>query len=128
MRVQRLVTILVLLALMLPASPARAAGVVGICDETHLRAALAGGGTVTFSCSGTIGLTAQITIGADTTLDGNGQTVSIFGNFVVRMFMVPAGSSLTLRHLSLVGGQASHGSGGAIYNLGSLLVADIAFA
>src|SRR5271169_3341774 len=40
------------------APAARAGGVVSVCDETHLRAALAGGGTVTFTCSGTITVTA----------------------------------------------------------------------
>jgi hypothetical protein len=34
------------------ALPAQAGGVVSTCDETHLRSALSGGGTVTFACSG----------------------------------------------------------------------------
>ena len=49
MRPKHLVTILVLLVLAATASPAHAGGVVSICDEAHLLAALAGGGTVTFS-------------------------------------------------------------------------------
>ena len=65
-----LVTVLVMLALMLPASPAHAGGIVSVCDQAHLLAALAGGGTVTFSCSGTITLTTEITIAADTTING----------------------------------------------------------
>ena len=63
-----------LLMLAAPATPAHAGGVVSVCDEAHLRAALAGGGTVTFSCSGTITLTATIRILADTTIDGTGQS------------------------------------------------------
>ena len=59
MRTKHLVAILVLLALAVPASPAHAGGIVSVCDEAHLLAALAGGGTVTFSCSGTITLTAE---------------------------------------------------------------------
>ena len=62
MRPKHLVTILVLLALAAasaPSAPAHAGGVVSVCDEAHLLAALAGGGTVTFSCSGTITLTAD---------------------------------------------------------------------
>ena len=59
MRPKYLVIILVLLALAVPASPAHAGGVVSVCDEAHLLAALAGGGTVTFTCSGTITLTAR---------------------------------------------------------------------
>lgn len=38
---------------------------VTICDEAHLLAALAGGGTVGFACSGTISLTAEIVIAAE---------------------------------------------------------------
>lgn len=54
MRIKHLVVIVALLAVgMLPA-PAHAEGVVTVCDEAHLLAALAGGGTVTFACSGTI--------------------------------------------------------------------------
>ena len=48
MRYKYLVTILVLLALALAASPAHAGGIVSMCDEAHLLTALAGGGTVTF--------------------------------------------------------------------------------
>ena len=91
MRTKHLVAILVLLALALPASPAHAGGVVSVCDEAHLLAALAGGGTVTFSCSGTITLTAEIMIAADTTIDGSGQTVTISGNNAVRVFTVNQG-------------------------------------
>ena len=87
MRTKHLVAILVLLALAVPASPAHAGGVVSVCDEAHLLAALAGGGTVTFTCSGTITLTAEITIAADTTIDGSGQTVTISGNNAVRVFL-----------------------------------------
>ena len=82
MRPKHLVTLLVLLALAVASAPtpAQAGGIVSVCDEAHLLAALAGGGTVTFSCSGTITLTADITIAADTTIDGSGQTVTISGN------------------------------------------------
>ena len=92
MRTKIFVAILVLLALALPASPAHAGGIVSICDEAHLLAALAGGGTVTFTCSGTIILTAEIVIAADTTIDGSGQTVTISGNQAVRVFTVNSGA------------------------------------
>ena len=64
MRAGHLVTLLVLLALAVASAPtpAQAGGVVSVCDEAHLLAALAGGGTVTFNCSGTITLTATIAI------------------------------------------------------------------
>ena len=81
-----LVTILVLLALTLPVSPTHAGGVVSICDELHLLAALAGGGTVTFICCVTITLTAEISMAAVTTIDGRGQNVTISGNHAVPVF------------------------------------------
>ena len=52
---------------------------VEICDEAHLLSALAGGGMVIFECSGTIPLTAEITIAANTTIDCSGQAVTIVG-------------------------------------------------
>ena len=105
MRPKYLVTILVLVALAVPASPAHAGGIVSICDEAHLLAALAGGGTVTFSCSGTITLTAEITIAANTTIDGSGQTVTISGNHAVRVFTVNSGVTLNLNELTVANGR-----------------------
>jgi hypothetical protein len=73
MRSRPLIILVVpLLALVLPAAPAHAGGVVSVCDEAHLRTALTGGGTVTFSCVGYITL-------ANTAIDGSGQTVTISG-------------------------------------------------
>ena len=111
-------TILVLLALAVASAPtpAHAGGIVSVCDEAHLRAALAGGGTVTFSCSGTITLTATITIAADTTIDGSGQTVTISGNHAVRVFTVNSGVTLNLNALTVADG-SSYGNGGGIYNM-----------
>ena len=128
MRPKYLVSILVLLALALPASPAHAGGIVSVCDETHLLAALAGGGTVTFSCSGTIILTAEITIVADTTIDGSGQTVTISGNDTVRVFTVNAGVILSLNKVNIVHGYAASGSGGGIANNGSIIVTNSTFS
>ena len=119
MRTKHLVAILVLLALAVPASPAHAGGVVSVCDEAHLLAALAGGGTVTFSCSGTITLTAEIVIAADTTIDGSGQTVIISGNNAVRVFTVNPGVTLNLNELTVANGYVDSGSGGGIFNDGA---------
>ena len=86
MRPKHLITLLVLLAFTMamtvaaPAAPAHAGGIVSVCDQAHLLAALVGGGTVTFSCSGTITLTKEIVIATDTTIDGSGQTVTIIGS------------------------------------------------
>lgn len=97
MRPKHLVAILVLLMLVVPASTAQAGGVVTVCDEAHLLAALAGGGTVTFTCSGTIPLSAEILIAADTAVDGTGQAVTISGNNAVRVFTVGEGVTLNLK-------------------------------
>ena len=64
MRPKHLVAFLVLLALAVPIAPAHAGGILSVCDEARLLAALAGGGTVTFTCSGTITLIAPIAIAA----------------------------------------------------------------
>ncbi len=80
MRAKIFLAVLVLLALAVPAAPVHAGGVVSLCDEAHLRSALAGGGAVTFGCSGTITLQSTITIAAYTTIDGSGQDVTLSGN------------------------------------------------
>ena len=144
MRPTQLVAILVLLALTLPASPAQAGGVVGVCDETHLLSALSGGGTVTFTCSGTITLTSTITIAANTTIDGSGQAVTLSGGGARRLFKVNSGVTLTLDRLTVAnagnsavylgsgaaavirnstfsGNAAPSGGGGAIYVFGGSL-------
>ncbi len=118
MRTIHILAILVLLALAVPAAPAQAGGVVTVCDEAHLLAALAGGGTVTFTCSGTIALTAEIIIAVDTTIDGSGQTVTISGNNTVRVFTVNSGITLYLNGLTVAYGYTHYGNGGGIYNPG----------
>ncbi len=85
---------------------------VGVCDEAHLVAAVAGGGTVTFSCSGFIVLTRPIAIAAPTTLDATGQAVTISGNNAVRVFTVSSGASLTLIGLTIVDGYDTSALGG----------------
>jgi hypothetical protein len=54
-----------------------AGGVVTNCTEAALRAAMAGGGTVTFACDGTIALANTMTNAADTTLDASGHQITI---------------------------------------------------
>ncbi len=125
MRRVHLAAILVLLALTLPAAPAHAAGAVTVCDEAHLKTALAGGGTVTFSCSGTVVLTSTITIAANTTIDGAGQTVTISGNHAVRVFVLNSGISLSLNNLMVAYGTvAGTDDGGGILSSGGLLTAN----
>jgi predicted outer membrane repeat protein len=120
----RLKHLIILVALLLApisaAAPALAGGVVTVCDEAHLLATLAGGGTVTFACSGTIMLTSTITIAADTTIDGSGQEVTISGNDAVRVFTVNEGVTLSLNRLTVAHGYTVS-SGGGIYSYGGTL-------
>lgn len=106
------------LILLLP-SAARSGGVVPICTEANLRAAMAGGGPVTFACDGTIALASTITNTVNTTLDGNGHNVSISGEDAVRVFLVATNSTFTLKNLKLINGRATKGAG--IFNDGGTL-------
>jgi hypothetical protein len=102
---------------------ARTAGVVGTCDEINLDAALAGGGTVTFACSGTITVTATKVIAANIVIDGSGQNVIISGGGIVGVFYINNGMSLEIRNLTISGGTA--GAGAGIYNDdGTLIVSN----
>jgi hypothetical protein len=108
---------------------AHAAGVVGVCDEAHFLAAVAGGGSVTFSCSGTISLTHTVNIGANTIIDGTGQSVTFTDGGASNLFFVaqgcPADSPCTLemRYVSLTNAKDS-----AIQNLlGTVLVVRTTF-
>jgi hypothetical protein len=129
MRPKYLVAILVLLALTFPVSSAHAGGVVSVCDQAHLLTALSGGGTVTFSCSGWIALSSTISISADTTIDGSGQTITLSGESAVRVFSVNAGKTLNLKYLSVAYGKdtSSNGGGGVFSNGGKLTITNSAF-
>jgi predicted outer membrane repeat protein len=106
------VALLALAALMLSSRPAFAAGVVSICDEAHLRAAVSGGGTVTFSCGGTIQVNGTIPIesGSFVTIDGTGQNVIIQEISTAQVFSV-TDAWFSLKHVAVTGGV---GTGGAI--------------
>lgn len=84
------------------------------------------GGTIDFAASGslqTVTLTSEIVLSKGVTIDAsnlpNGLTIS----GATRLFSVDAGGNLTLRCLTLSGGNGggvtSSGSGGAIYNAGT---------
>jgi hypothetical protein len=120
---------LALVVIMLIASPAHAAGVVNVCDEPHLLAALAGGGVVTFSCSGTILLTNTITVVIDTALDGNGQKVTISGNHMMRVFQLNPNATLEINQLTIANGKPVFGNGGGIDNdSGTVVVRNSTFS
>ena len=102
-------------------TPAHAAGIVSTCDKTSLLAAISGGGTVTFACSGTITLTEPINISGNLTLDGAGQSVTISGGNAVNVFYIPAGSVLTLKNITVADGYVGPGkAGGGFLNVGTL--------
>jgi fibronectin-binding autotransporter adhesin len=87
------------------------AGVVAVCDEPNLRAALAGGGMVTFAASGTIELADTLVITNGTTIDADGYSVTISGSDTVRVLTVNNASTLTLLNLSIANGLAAGSNG-----------------
>jgi hypothetical protein len=119
---------LLAMALFVSVPVAQAAGTASICDQSHLISALSGGGTVTFSCSGTITLTSQIVIASNTTLDGNGQNVAISGGGTVRVFLVNSGITFNLQNITVTNGYVNSSSnGGGIANLGTLNATNVVF-
>jgi len=97
-----------------------AGGVVTNCTEAALRAAMAGGGVVTFACDGTVVLANTISnVISGTTLDGSGHQVTITGNQAVRVFYVDTNITFTVVNLTIANGFSRGGS--AILNLGGTL-------
>ncbi len=122
--------VLVLIALALACPQARAGGVVSACNEPGLKAALFGGGAVTFSCSGTITvLGGTILVSADTSIDGSGQNVTVSGGGKVQVFVVNSGVTLSLNNITVADGIAGlGGAGGAgILNNGTVNVTNCTF-
>jgi predicted outer membrane repeat protein len=122
-----------------------AATSISICDASHLQAAVASGGAITFSCSGTITLTSPLTISQDTTIDGTGQSVTISGGGTSQVLSISAGVNVTLKNLTISDGQLVplgaplgearpresaelFGWGGAIYNDGTLNIVNCTFS
>src|SRR5215471_16539908 len=90
-------------------------GIISNPTQADLEAALAGGGTATFACSGTIVLTNTITISADTILDGDGYAMTISGGNSVRIFQVAPGVNFWVKSLTLSDGRVvgANGADGA---------------
>ncbi|WP_298819343.1 choice-of-anchor Q domain-containing protein [Chloroflexus sp.] len=109
------------------AAPVHAAGVVGngtpgSCTEAALRAAVAGGGRVTFNCGPqpvTITLTDQLEVRQDTEIDGGGPQqggrVTLSGGGRTRLIWL-YDTTLTIRNLTLIDGRSVEG--GAIRSAG----------
>lgn len=105
-------------------------GTPASCTEANLRAALGGGGSISFNCGGptSIPVAALFEIAADTILDGGGQ-ITLDGGGTTRLFYVNKwerrnGTIFELRNITLTNGQAG-GSlapqyGGCIYARRSL--------
>jgi hypothetical protein len=106
-------------AILLLPSAAWAGGVVTNCTEPALRAAMAGGGVVTFACDGTITLASALTNDVNLTLDASGHQVTISGISAGRVFVVNSNVILTLINLTIANGRSDTGAG--IYNAGGSL-------
>jgi hypothetical protein len=124
--------LLMMASVWLPATAPAASKTVTECDQAHLEMALAGGGTVTFACDGTMTLSNTITIAADIVLDASGRMVTISGNGAVRVFQVNTGVNFTAIHLTVangfhmgpspVTGAGGDGRGAGLLNLGGTVV------
>jgi uncharacterized repeat protein (TIGR01451 family) len=82
-----------------------------------LKEALDVGGTITFSCSGTI-IVPAITISSTVTLDASGQTIALDGNLNNRVLVVTSSGNLTLINLTVQRGRTEFAPGAGIYNVG----------
>jgi RHS repeat-associated protein len=122
-----------------PAVPAQAArrviraSVITNCTEAGLDAALALGGSITFSCGGptTIPFTSTKVISQATNIDGanGGSPVEFSGGGAVRLFRIEANVDVTLANLVLRDGhdETWFEDGGAIQNRGRLTVTHVVF-
>jgi hypothetical protein len=113
-------------------------GVVTNCTQANLQAALAGGGTVLFGCSGTVVLTNTVLISVNTSLDASNSIVTISGGNAVRLFQISTNVTFQLKSLTLADGRVTgpdgasgpspgpggNASGAGLLNLGGVLIAD----
>jgi predicted outer membrane repeat protein len=116
-------------AALLQARPATAApaadAVVSTCSDSAFNTALAtvqasGGGSITFSCSGTIEFLSTKVITSAVTIDGGG-VITFSGGGLRRLFFINYNGVSTLRNLALINGFAN-ADGGAIRNQGHLAI------
>lgn len=121
--------------LVLPPEKLFAAGVVSSPTESALDAAMAGGGTVTFSFDGTIFISRTIGISNNTVLNGTGHSVVLSGSKTVPIFVINPDTSVTLRNLNFTEGVRQFTDsnlgfigGGAVANQGTLLAVHCAFS
>ncbi|MBN9386781.1 MAG: hypothetical protein J0I20_01910 [Chloroflexi bacterium] len=130
-----LLYVLALALVLIPSQTTHAAATVSLCNAPNtipvpgnLIFALNQGGTISFSCSGTLALPDTFTVTKNTTLDGSGQNVKISGLLLHRIFVVKPGVTLTLKNITLLQGKAipnplnQADQGGAVLNDGGNLV------
>jgi predicted outer membrane repeat protein len=121
----RLTILFVLILSLCWVGSTQAAGVVSTCDEPSLVAALTGGGLVTFTCSGTIPITAQISLFNNTTIDATGQNVILDGGGTSPIFFF--GSSAGTLEIDNLTIQNSRGSAISIGNFDTVIINNSSF-
>ncbi len=95
----------------------------GVGDGCSLREAIVAatnGDTIDFAVTGTIGLGSVLVVDKSVTIYGN-MPITVSGNNAVRVFVVNAGTFVTLDSLTIANGNVS-GNGGGIVNVGTLTV------
>jgi hypothetical protein len=122
---------------LLTQAPVWAAGTVTSCSETSLRNAMAGGGTVTFACDGTITLANTISNPPpsrfpsfktnNVVLDGTGHQITISGGNNVRVFYVGTNNTLGLVNLTLANGLSTNGGGAICVQTGTVCATNCTF-
>ena len=98
-----------------------AGGTVTSPTEPSLRAAMTGGGTVTFTFDGTITLGNTIISSLNTVLDASGHQITISGSNSVRVFYVNTNVIFTVINLTIANGRSDSGAG--IFNDGGTVTA-----
>ena len=106
---------------------ALAGGVVTSPTETALRAALAGGGRVTFACDGEIALSQSLDFLQDTALDASGRSISISGSNSVRVLFVHSNVAVSLTGLEIKAGVSSNGAAAFVQG-GRLTLSNVWFS
>lgn len=93
------------------------------CDNNVLRNAIEGGGTVSFACGAEVHTIIVDTYVVETSvvIDGENRIV-LDGENLRQIFIVNEGISLTLRNIRLQAAATDFSPGGAIYNVGDLLL------
>jgi hypothetical protein len=85
------------------------------------------GDTITFGCSGSIGLTSTLNINGNMTIDGSGQTVSIGIGNGSRDLSVASGVTLTINALTISGSISYPASGGLLNYGGTVTISNSTF-